>query len=119
MSDDELIALVMSIHARGWRIELYVEGGHRFVRLAADAADSRDPAMSFVGLEDRVCVHPTMTADELISRLFCMGQFLIDHEWRERFMVGDKRPFDAHEPESVTGRQHDWFVEAQSARQGF
>jgi hypothetical protein len=116
MTDDQLKALVASIRVDGWDIEC--AGRTVGIMPAEPVPDVYDPTHLLFHFGEGFKVPHAWTAEQVVRRIFAVLQFRTDHELRERFQVGDDRPFDAHWL-GVTGEQHDWFVEAESAVRGF
>lgn len=121
MTDAELAALVASAVTPGWRLSVERFDRHRFVRVqaAVDPADTYNPSSTTGALGEHFVVPELWDAEQVTRRLFATIQFLTDHELRETFTVAGVRPFDPHRPVSVTGEQHEWFVERESAVRGF
>ena len=121
MTDAELEAFIASVVAPGWCCTVEYADRHRFVRVRAAGTiiDTYFPERTTDALNEQFVVPDTWRRDALVNRLFATIQFLADHELRETFTVAGVRPFDPHEPVSVTGEQHDWFVERQAALRGY
>lgn len=105
---------------RGWSIDLLIHEGHRFIDLylTETPANNRQPDVPLPKFGNLIDVPPTWGKDQIVRRVFATLQYLTDHELREQFMIGEMRPYEAHEP-SVTGEQKDWFVEHESAVRGY
>lgn len=115
----DLDALAASIICTGWRIWITRDADHEWIHVgAAELPTDNRNAGQLGEFGDRFVVPPSWTDTDVISRVFCTLQFLADHELREQFTVNGVRVFEPHEP-SVTGEQHDWFVEHRSALAGY
>lgn len=102
---------------RGWRF--WIEHGDQLhMGLVVPPDDNRHPGDRLDDFGDSFVVGADWLPERVIDRVFCHLQFLTDHELREQFTVDGVRVFEAHDP-SVTGEQHDWFVERQSALRGY
>ncbi len=113
MTLDELIARV---NFPGWNFWVTSRTVH--LRVIETPEDSRKPDAEFVGLADSFVVGPDWTERQVLERLFCNLQYLVDHELREHFTLDGHCVFDPHHP-TVTGFQKEWFVERQSALAGY
>jgi hypothetical protein len=116
MIPSELDDLVGRVNFPGWNFWTVNRTVH--LRVIETPEDSRIPDAEFVGLADQFVVNPDWTEQQVLERLFCNLQYLVDHELREHFTLDGHCVFDPHNP-SVTGAQKDWFVERQSALAGY
>ena len=103
----------MVIELPGW--QFYVESDVMHV-VGPTPLNARG-AGEFVGLRASFAIKG-MTDTQIARRAFATVQYLTDHELREHFLVDGARAFEPHDP-SVTGEQHDWWVEAESAVRGY
>lgn len=108
---------IQSIEVTGWSITC--EGNAVVVRPDPLPYDANDPAVRLTSFEETLPVTAAWERDAIVRRVFAVLQFRTDHELREHFTVEGVRWFDAHKPVSLTGLQHDWFVEAESAVRGY
>lgn len=112
--------LAARLHCRGWKFCVTRDAGHEWFRvgLVEPPDDNRHPGRRLDDFSDGFLVSPDWDERRIIERVFVTLQFLIDHELREQFTLDGMRVFEAHDP-SVTGEQHDWFVERKSALRGY
>jgi hypothetical protein len=116
VTSSELDELIAGLYLPGWWF--WTQGSVVHLRVVDTPEDTRLPDAEFTGLADQFVVQPSWTDRDVLNRLFCNLQYLIDHELREHFTYAGVPVFDAHDP-PVTGFQKEWFVEHQSALAGY
>ena len=110
--------LVASIRCDGWTVT--VTGNLVRVARTVLPEDTRRPGRPVTfDYADHFHVYPNATAADVIRRVFATIQYLTDHELREQFTVAGHRVFEPHTDPPITGHQKDWWVEAQSAVDGY